>query len=170
MDNIEELLEGLSVDDQSSPSRMSEPLNLASMTQQGFLFGYNSLMMNLRPLHPRSNQASRYWQLYVENIDPVTKILHVPSFEKKFNDAYKDLQLLEAGTEALMFSIYYSVVTSLSVDTVQAEFKESKDNLLQKYQFAIEQALSKANFMRSKDLSTLQALTLYLVSCLPAVK
>ena len=100
---------------------------------------------------------------YVENIDPVVKILHVPSFEKKFNDAYKDLQRLEAGTEALMFSIYYSVVASLSVDTVQAEFKESKDSLLQRYQFAIKQALSKAKFMKSKELAPLQAFTHYLV-------
>jgi hypothetical protein len=163
VDNIEELLDDLSLDNHSS-------LNLDFMSQQGFVFGYNSLMVNLHPLHPHSNQASRYWQLYVENIDPVTKVLHVPTFERKFNDAQKDLRRLEAGTEALMFSIYYSVVTSLSVDTVQAEFKESKDNLLQKYQFAIEQALSKAKFMRSKDLSTLQALTLYLVRRPPAVK
>jgi hypothetical protein len=48
----------------------------------------------------------------------VIKILHVPSFEKKYNNVHKDLQRFEAGTEALMFSIYYSVVTSLSVDTV----------------------------------------------------
>lgn len=126
-------------------------------------------MVNLYPLHPTSNYASRYWQLYVENIDPVVKILHVPSFEKKFRDANKDLQRLEAGTEALMFSIYYSVIASLSVDTVQAEFKESKDNLLKKYQFAIKQALSKAKFMKSKELAPLQALTQYLVSHLSSM-
>ncbi|KAH8587162.1 fungal-specific transcription factor domain-containing protein [Bisporella sp. PMI_857] len=156
VENIEELLDGLSIDNQS-------PFNLASISQQGFLFGYHSSMVNLYPLHPGSNYASRYWQLYVENIDPVTKILHVPSFEKKFNDAHKDLQRLEAGSEALMFSIYYSVISSLSVDMVQAEFKESRDNLLKKYQFGIEQALSKAKFMKSKELAPLQALTLYLI-------
>jgi hypothetical protein len=162
VENIEELLDDLSIDNQSS-------LNRASISQRGFLFGYNSLMVNLYPLHPGSNHASRYWQLYVENVDPVTKILHVPSFEEKFNDAHKDLQRLEAGTEALMFSIYYSVVTSLSVDMVQAEFKESKDNLLKKYQFGIEQALSKAKFMKSKELASLQALTHYLVGHLSSL-
>lgn len=159
VENIEELLEDLSLDGQQS-------LDLELTSQQGFLFGYNSLMVNLYPLHPALNHASRYWQLYVQNIDPVVKILHVPSFEKKFNDAYKDLQRLEASTEALMFSVYYSVVASLSVDTVQAEFKESKDNLLKRYQFAIKQALSKAKFMKSKELAPLQAFTHYLVSYL----
>lgn len=157
MENIEGLLEDLSLDSQPS-------LDLDLTSQQGFLFGYNSSMVNLHPLHPAPNHAPRYWQLYIENIDPVVKILHVPSFANKFNDAYKDLHRLEAGTEALMFSIYYSVVASLSVDTVQAEFRESKDNLLKRYQFAIKQALSKAKFMKSKELAPLQALTHYLVS------
>jgi hypothetical protein len=43
VENIEELLDDLSIDNRSS-------LNLAAISQQGFLFGYNSLMVKLHTL------------------------------------------------------------------------------------------------------------------------
>ncbi len=104
-----------------------------------------------------------YWHLYKERVDPVTKILHIPSFEKILFDAMNNLYSISAGLEALMFSIYYAAVYSMSV----TEFQdcECKEKLLEKLGHACKLALSNANLLCSQDMVALQALTIFLVSC-----
>lgn len=104
-----------------------------------------------------------YWQVYKERVDPVTKILHIQSFEEKLHKAILDLQNISIGMEALLFSIYYAAVNSMTSFHFQKCACETKDCILQKYGYASKQALSNANILNSQDMLILQALTIYLV-------
>ena len=66
--------------------------------------------------------------------------------------------------EALLFSIYYCAITSLTPEQCLQMFQSDKDLLLKKYRQAVEIALGKADFLSSTDLVTLQALAIFLVS------
>ncbi|CAK7207668.1 hypothetical protein SEUCBS139899_010479 [Sporothrix eucalyptigena] len=128
-----------------------------------FIFGFQSSTVDLRPLHPLPSQIPYIWQVYQENVDPVVKILHIPTISKLIREARTNLDNISPAAEALMFAIYYAAVNSLEENEIQTNFMAEKAVLVNKYRFALEQALSKANFLVSSDLVTLQAFVLLLV-------
>ena len=83
-----------------------------------FLFGYRSCDVDLRKLHPLPSQIPFIWQVYTENIDPLVKILHVPTMNGLIRKLRTNMDILTPGLEALMFSIYFSAITSMEEDEV----------------------------------------------------
>ncbi|KAI9821152.1 MAG: hypothetical protein M1827_003886 [Pycnora praestabilis] len=148
-------------DDHESP----ESISATSGDQQGFIFGFSSQIATLHALHPPSSQIYVYWQLYLENVDPLVKLLHAPSMEKVILQAKDNPESISRGTEALLYSIYYAVVTSLDLAECSMIMGEDKRTLLGRYRFATEQALARASFLNSTVLVTLQAFVIFL-TCL----
>ncbi|KPI36740.1 uncharacterized protein AB675_10068 [Cyphellophora attinorum] len=114
---------------------------------------------DLKLLHPPTERIFPLWQVYLENVDPIIKILHVPTTQKQLLQASQSLNGLPPSFEALMFAIYYAAVSSMQ-DTVHEPAERSE--LLDKHGSGVEQALAKASFMTEPDLFALQALTIYL--------
>jgi hypothetical protein len=125
--------------------------------------GYRSADVDLRSLHPLPSQIPFLWQIYQENVDPVLKILHVPSMEQMMRERRACLAGISPSTEALMFSIYYAAVTSMDAEDVSRSLGTDKPFLLNQYRFAVEQALAKANFITEPDLTVCQAFVMFLV-------
>jgi hypothetical protein len=152
-------------DDDNNPEPGQENNPTAGRhTHQEFIFGYNSTMINLRILHPPANQTMTYWGLYVENIDPVVRLLHKPTAQKLFIQTSKDQLALSKGTECLAFAVYFAVVTSLTNDQCQKLLGLEREIGLKRYRYATEQALAKANFLTTQELVVVQAFCLFL-SC-----
>lgn len=63
-----------------------------------------------------------------------------------------------------MFAIYNLVITPMSPEECQKLFGESRLSLLTRYQSATVQGLMRMNFLKTRDLEVLQALTLFLFS------
>jgi hypothetical protein len=77
---------------------------------QSFVLGYSSSSVNLRRLHLLPSQLPFYFQVYAQKVDPLLKLLHLPSLEKMMKEAANDLDSLGRGQEALLFAIYFAVV------------------------------------------------------------
>lgn len=105
-------------DEDETPDNSPRPLVAGDHT--AFLFGYRSADVDLRKLHPAPAQIPYLWQVYEENVEPLIKILHVPTAEKMLRDVRKSMDGVSPGNEALMFSIYYAAITSLEEDEVRA--------------------------------------------------
>lgn len=133
---------------------------------EAFLIDYNSAPKDLSSMHPEPVQIFRLWQTYLTNCNPLLKFFHAPTIQQVILDASSDLHNVPRHTEALMFSIYLLAVTSLSSQECESMFHLPRTDLLTKYSHAAQQALVNAKFLKSLSLSTLQALCLYLVSCL----
>ncbi|KAK3341886.1 fungal-specific transcription factor domain-containing protein [Lasiosphaeria hispida] len=144
-------------------SPQSADVEKSVIDHQSFILGYRSADVDLRSLHPLPSQIPFMWQVYQENVDPILKVLHVPTMNKVIRELRNNLDSLTPSTEALMFSIYYAAITSLDEDEVKLNFGADKDVLLQQYRFALEQALSRANFLTTPDLTVAQAFLLFLV-------
>lgn len=145
--------------------------NIASdpFTSDGgdLIFGVVSSNENLRLLHPTSEHAWRLWRTFLDNVNPLVKIVHVPSVQKLFMDpiAFTLSKNNSAeGTEALIFSVYSCAVLSLENAECESMFGEKRSTLLAKYQLGTKQALIRAGFLKSSDLIVLQAFVLFLVS------
>ena len=90
-----------------------------SSSHQAFILGYRSVDVDLRPLHPLPSQIPFMWQIFQENVDPIVKVLHVPTMNRLIRDVRNNLDTLTPPTEALMFSIYYAAMTSMNDEEVR---------------------------------------------------
>ncbi|CAH0050943.1 unnamed protein product [Clonostachys solani] len=127
-----------------------------------FIIGYNLPDINPRSLHPSPSQIPFYWQTFVENVEPLIKIFHIPSMNKLIREMQRSIRFLSPSKEAFMFAMYFAAVTSMTPNEVQELLDQDKETLAAQYRLATEKALAKAEFMSSSDLMTLQAFVLFL--------
>ena len=129
----------------------------------GFPFVIGGPCGPITSLHPPTIHIFQLWQIYLDNINPLLKITHIPTVQGQIIEATSQLDKAPKNIEALMFGIYLVSISSLDEGEVQRMFKESKKELLGRYHSALQQALTSAGFMRFNDPITLQAYLLYLV-------
>ena len=159
----ERLLEGSSEDEVDDEPIQATYTSMFS-SQDGVLFGAEPMQTDLFASHPQPIHIFKLWQTYLDNIHPLTMILHAPTTQQQIMQAIGDLRNVSRATEALLFSIYALALTSLTHEECEARFGEDKLVLVAKYQLAAQQALRNADFLRTADMGVLQALLLYLVS------
>ncbi|KAF2465369.1 uncharacterized protein BDR25DRAFT_346238 [Lindgomyces ingoldianus] len=153
------LIEPSDYEDESHDS--PESSNFSSQ-HQSFIFGYSSTSVDMLALHPTPERAREFWEVYKENVDPLVKVLHVPSTEPMLLDAMTHPEKVPKGVECLMFSIYYGAVTSIMPQECLEKWGEERSSLLEKYRFALEQALARANFLYCDETIILQAFVIFL--------
>ena len=114
--------------------------------------------------HPHPIHILVLWQTYLENVNPLTKILHTPTMQQQIIEASGNLHNISKAQDALMFAIYSITVTSMSDEDCQKMIGEARSTLLDRYTLATQQALLRVRFLRTSDIVVLQALVLFLVS------
>jgi hypothetical protein len=127
-------------------------------------------MINIRPKGskkpqlPPSATMHQLWDDFVENVDPLTKLVHVPTLRPAFQKAVNNVENIPRGFEALIFAIMGAAIMSLKDDDCQQRYQESRRNMLSRYASATEAALSRAKFMATTSFVVLQALVIHLYS------
>jgi len=150
--------QGLSDDEINDTGLLPDP--------ESFLLGLGSTSKDLSALHPPPVQIFRLWQTFLDNVNPLVRMFHAPTVQQTIIDVSGDLANIPRPTEALLFAIYLVAVISLRNDECESRFGEPRNKLLTRYSHGTQIALIKAKFLKSLNLNTLQALTLYLVSVL----
>ncbi|KAI1026910.1 hypothetical protein LB503_012757 [Fusarium chuoi] len=149
-------------EDDTTPEQ-SPPQNLGlEHDHHSFLFGYSSADVDLTGLHPSPAQGSFLWQIYLENIEPLVKVLHIPTMSRLMTQVRRGEHDLRPGDEALVFAIYYSAVTSMETQEVEANLGASQSHFISQFRFALEQALAKSNLLNTTNMAMLQAFVIYL--------
>ncbi|MCJ1458291.1 hypothetical protein MMC28_008662 [Mycoblastus sanguinarius] len=120
--------------------------------------------VDLKALHPKPLVIFRLWQVFLDNVNPLTKLIHAPTTQHRLLDASARLENISKEWEALMFAIYLSAIQSMSADECQSIMGESKGVLFRRYHSAAKSALLRADFTSSLDILLVQAFTLYLLS------
>lgn len=108
-------------------------------------------------------QAFMLWQTFLQNVNPLSKVIHAPLVQPQVIEASKDFDSLPRPATALLFAIYAAAVLSLKEEECQAQLNASKSVLLSRYFSACQQALAAASFMKSRNIVTLQAYVIFLV-------
>ncbi|KAI9672466.1 MAG: hypothetical protein M1817_003232 [Caeruleum heppii] len=114
--------------------------------------------------HPTRSQVHSLYACYLTNVDPVVKMLHGPSLRRYLVEETGQLDCSPGprGWEALRFAIYYTATSSLTPEECSQMLGEEQLVLLPYFRLATELALARADFVNTDDMSTLQALILYL--------
>lgn len=114
--------------------------------------------------HPPAEVIHQLWQIFIENVNPLTKLVHVPSLQPAIEKAVRNIEHIPKGFEALMFAIYSVATLSLTKDECNEMLGETRAVLLPRYVAATKAALSRAKFMSSTSIVVLQALVLHILS------
>ncbi|KAI3534142.1 hypothetical protein CABS03_10144 [Colletotrichum abscissum] len=107
------------------------------------------------------DQKLHLWGIYKERVEPLTKLLHLPSLEQAVTG--HRLVDFEDGTRCIMLSIYYGAVTSLGEEECGQLFQSRQALVLSVLRDEVEAMLSKAMLIHTGDIQPLQALVLYLI-------
>ena len=114
-------------------------------------------------LFPDSQLGLRLWTTYVKNVDPVLKVLHIPTVQSVVINTIVSPQTVEPSNLALVFAIFFAAVTSLSRTDLATITSSSYQTLLSRYATGLNLALLKGDCLNNPKVSELQALATYAV-------
>nr|POF17513.1 bikaverin cluster transcription factor bik5 [Quercus suber] len=140
-----------------------ESTTVVPPNHQGWTFGFSSHSVDMLSLHPLPTQIESYWETYVDRVDPLCKVLHIPTLRPVVLKAASHLNNLSKSFECLMFTIYYAATTSLTPEECAKLLGEQRQVLLSRYRFGVEQALARANFLTTEEIVVLQAFVVFLI-------
>jgi hypothetical protein len=120
--------------------------------------------LNTKARHPSGEQILWLWQTFIENVDPLTKVVHIPTLSPLIQRASSNTESIPRSLEALMFAIYSTAVMSLNDMECKEYLAEACNTLLSRYIASTKLALSRADFMSTTSLLVLQALVLHILS------
>ena len=154
MHDAEDARDGYSTDDASADEALDD----------GFAYILGSRLSVNASSHPPAELIHQLWQTFLTNVDPLSKLVHVPSLQPAIEKAIMNIERVPKGFEALMFAIYSTAVLSLTDDECKETLGEARSILLAHYVAATKTALSRARFMSSTSIVVLQALMLHILS------
>ncbi len=115
-------------EDEVSPGKSpsTQELERTPSERHAFLFRHNlsPSAPNLREFHPLPSQIPFLLDIFSENVNAVSRIVHIPTISKMIRDLRgSDMSSLTPANEALMFAIYYAAITSMDEDDVSTRWK-----------------------------------------------
>ena len=113
---------------------------------------------------PTRDELDILYYQYWSAVDPLTHIIHKPSFEGQCRKYLLHGQVIDdapASFKALVLAMCLAAAVSLQAKEVLGGTQQT---LVGRFKVATEKALGNANFMSSVEIQTLQAFTIYLVS------
>ena len=115
---------------------------------------------------PSKQAADRLLMHYWYSVHPITRVVHRPSFEKRYALFWNELA---AGIEplgslqAVVFAMMFSGIVSMSEEAVVQYFGVTKRAMEENFLAGTETALTRANLMRTTKVETLQAFVMYMI-------
>lgn len=163
---LRETLVDVSDDEEASPSAFEADSSGSPVTRSTTILGGDMKTRQLRSLHPSSSQILMLCTFFIDNFDPVFKVLHIPTLRKSVLEASSNIDDIsgDRSMEAFLFAMYCAAVTTLAPEDCLETFQEEKESLLAKYRHGAEMAFANADLFTSANMVLLQALVIFLVS------
>lgn len=146
-------------EEQLMPSKASHSGPLSS---NAALFGFRALAHSLHTYHPSLSQAVNLFAIFIENVSPQVHLFHAPTLSRVYWDSIASLDSLDKNVEALLFAIYYSAVISAEDGEITNLLGMTRVAALDRYRFAVEQAMARADLLNTQSMMLLQAVVLFL--------
>lgn len=135
-------------------------VDLFIMDPDSFL--YNPALLDM----PDTASAAALCDVFIYRFLTMLPVLHGPSLRHYITGQgdYLDLDHDDPAVKALSFAVFYAAIVTLQPDECIKQFNVDRQSALRRYRFATELSLAQADLHRSTELTTLQAMMIYLVS------
>lgn len=138
----------------------------------GFFFAVGNHGTSLIDFLPSRLAADRLLQQYWLAVHPIARMVHRPSFERRYETFWNEVQMgIEpvGSLQAIVFAAMFSGVVSMPDEVILRDFGVAKKALEENFQQGTETALTRANLLRTTKVETLQAFVMYMV-CMVSLK
>jgi hypothetical protein len=143
-----------------SPENLSPPFD----ENADLIMGGDTPSSNLEDLHPTPGNIFRLWHLFLERVNPLTKVIHVPTVQPLLVEAAtSSSRELPKTAEALLFAIYTIATVSMTGDECMQSLGMSRETALQRFSAGVRLSLNRVGFLKNYDMMTLQAYFIYMV-------
>ncbi|KAI1820370.1 fungal-specific transcription factor domain-containing protein [Xylaria intraflava] len=146
-------------DDQDSESDSLSPDN-----SEGIFLGVEDAKFDLQAFRPDVAHVFRLWQLFIDRVNPLTKVVHIPSLQPYVMDAATDINRVPLAYQALLFSIYTMAIVSTTAAECIEFFGMPREDALNRFTKGTKLALTRVNFFNTCNMTVLQALVFYMLS------
>lgn len=152
------------LEDDETLEEYNTPVDSRTPEQNTTLMLSESTDANVEEYRPSPVHAFRLWQTFLEKVNPLTKVVHVPSVQPKLVEATANPSSIPKNVDALLFSIYAVAVAALDEKECRQQLGCSKEEAYKRFSTGCRIALIRIGIMNTYDLVVLQALVLYFVS------
>lgn len=131
-----------------------------------FFFPGGNSSLSLIDYLPSRTVADRLLNRYWLSVHPISRVVHKPSFLRRYEAFWEDIsRALEPphALQAVVFAAMFSGAVSLPDAVISMEFGVSKQDLVNNFKLGTEATLGRANITRSTKVETLQAFVMYMV-------
>ena len=142
----------------------SAPVGIDSLTGDLLSSALLGVSQNLVDYHPSHEDAMKLWAVHVQNVEPLCKVLHIPTTTRMVERVSQHPATASKAHECLLFAIYHFAVFSMTDEDCVHEFGESQTALMSKYQYAVRQTLINASWLKTTEMLVMQAYVLFLVA------
>ncbi|KAI1341600.1 hypothetical protein F5Y15DRAFT_361673 [Xylariaceae sp. FL0016] len=160
---FEDLSDGLS--DTSLPDFL-KPGSQYIVPTSGFFFGQVSEGLSLLELLPAREITDRLMTQYFIACHPIATCCHRSSLEMTYASFWEEVEQgyePRPSVQAIVFAAMFSGLISMNEDTVYHMGPNSKSTWVAHLKLGTETALSKANFLRTTRVETMQAFIMYML-------
>ena len=136
-----------------------------------FFFPGTNMNTSLVDYLPTKNAADQLISQYFLAVHYVARAVHRQTFEAQYTMFWGQIA---TGTEpmpslqAIIFAAFFSAAVSMTDDQVPQQIGTSRAALVDSLRSGTEMALSKANFLRTTKIDTMQAFVMYLIPLIRA--
>ncbi|KAI0475430.1 fungal-specific transcription factor domain-containing protein [Xylariaceae sp. FL0804] len=121
-------------------------------------------VVETRELQPDPAHAFRLWHFFLERVNPLTKLIHVPTLQPVVVEAAVDIGRVPLNYQALLFAIYTMAVVSLTEAECLQTLGVARDSALHQFTSGCKVSLVRFNYLKNHDMTILQTLVLFMLS------
>ncbi|PTB70155.1 hypothetical protein BBK36DRAFT_1173378 [Trichoderma citrinoviride] len=114
-------------------------------------------------LHPSMPLLSKIRDIYKDRVDPMMKILHLPTFWVAMTNALQRPLEMPKSLQSLVFAFYLATISSLKEEEAKNLFGAPLSVIVKHYRIATRQALINARFLSTSNIMTLQAFSIFTI-------
>lgn len=134
----------------------------------GFFFGQVVEQPSILVFLPHRAVGDRLMRQYFSSVHPIAPCSHRPTLEKTYATFWDEINAgfePRPSAQAIVFAALFSGAVSMDeADVFQDLGGHAKGNWMGSLKMGTETALSKANFLRTTRIETMQAFIMYMVS------
>lgn len=152
--------------DDDDPDDCTSNIGTEGMTPDNadLLLPSDNLNVSFEDLHPDPVNTFRLWQIFLDRVNPLTKIIHVPTLQPYVMEAANDMKNIPPNYQALLFAVLLMGACSLTEEEHKQMIGKPRDGMIKNLATGLKRALIKFDFVRNYDMAALQSLVLFLVS------
>ncbi|KAL9057413.1 MAG: hypothetical protein Q9162_002358 [Coniocarpon cinnabarinum] len=108
-------------------------------------------------------QALILFDVFLTNVDPLTKMVHIPTLKPKFEKAIGNPAAVPRKFDALLFAILFAGASSMTDRDCQDLLYTNRTDLVNRLQDTASRALVFANVLTTNEMEVVQAFVFYLL-------